>query len=140
MHSRHWYQIGLGVQLVYTGWLSFWTIAILLTGLGVIDGRIGPAELRPFFAAVPAEFLISFYAFNILAVFALLVSLRRKRFAVWVFASALLWDAVNWIIFSIVIGYDNNLQLIVILFGIIGAWCLYQWAISEDQDERLHLR
>lgn len=130
MRAQTWYFTGLTILLLFAGWFSFWTLMIALTALGLFDGRIGLVDLREFISIMPAAYVLSFYALNALILAAVATALMRRRIAAWLFPAALVWDALNWVVFTLSSRYDNTWEMVMIGLGSIGAWCLYQWSLS----------
>lgn len=129
MSGRAWYSVGLFVLSAYAIWMSFWTVAVALTMFEVFNGQVGPINLREFVAFTPGPFMQSFYVLNALVIVSLLATLRRALIAPSLFALCLIWDSVNWVLFSVVSRFDNVLGLGAIGVGVLGAWCLFQWRL-----------
>lgn len=129
MSGKIWFSTGLLILSAYAIWFSFWTVAIALTVFDIFDGQVGPINLREFVAFTPVSFMQSFYLLNALIFLSLIATLRRSVIAPILFSACLAWDAINWVLFSVLARYDNVLGLGAIGFGVLGAWCLFQWRL-----------
>ncbi|MBR9825244.1 MAG: hypothetical protein GYB36_05490 [Alphaproteobacteria bacterium] len=129
MSGKIWFSAGLFILSVYAIWFSFWTVAIALTVFEIFNGQVGPINLREFVASTPVSFMQSFYLLNALIFLSLIAALRRAVIAPTLFSICLIWDAVNWVLFSVLARYDNVLGLGAIGVGVLGAWCLFQWRL-----------